>query len=159
MIVLLTAARNGPGTRGSLAKPMFAGDGRGDTGVPFQTGIDVTIAANLDLGRPLSLRSLTTSMRAGAAGRTSSMSCRVIALANQKGGVGKTTTAINLGAALARRGQRVLIFDFDPQANSSAGLGIRTEGLSTYEVVVGGAHASDAVVATTVDNLSLVPAT
>jgi chromosome partitioning protein len=83
----------------------------------------------------------------------------VIALANQKGGVGKTTTAINLGAALAHNGKRVLIFDFDPQANSSAGLGIRTQGLTTYDVVVGGALARDAVVDTTVDNLQLVPAT
>ena len=84
---------------------------------------------------------------------------RVIALANQKGGVGKTTTAINLGAALARAGQRVLIFDFDPQANSSAGLGIRTKGLSSYEVVIGGASAIDAAVATSVDGLMLIPAT
>jgi chromosome partitioning protein len=83
----------------------------------------------------------------------------VIALANQKGGVGKTTTAINLGAALAQLGQRVLIFDFDPQANSSASLGIRTQGASTYEVVIGTAHAREAVVPTSVDGLMLVPAT
>ena len=83
----------------------------------------------------------------------------VIALANQKGGVGKTTTAINLGAALAKLGQRVLIFDFDPQANSSAGLGIRTQGQTTYDVVIGGAHAKDVAVETSVAGLMLVPAT
>jgi chromosome partitioning protein len=83
----------------------------------------------------------------------------VIALANQKGGVGKTTTAINLGAALAQLGQRVLIFDFDPQANSSAGLGIRTQGASTYDVVIGTAHATETAVPTSVDGLMLVPAT
>jgi chromosome partitioning protein len=83
----------------------------------------------------------------------------VIALANQKGGVGKTTTAINLGASLARQGKRVLIFDFDPQANSSAGLGVRAEGATTYDVVVGGADAHGAVVPTTIDGMSLVPAT
>jgi len=82
----------------------------------------------------------------------------VIALANQKGGVGKTTTAINLGAALARLGKRVLIFDFDPQANSSAGLGVRTQGPSTYEVVLGHSHAHDTVTPTSVDGLMIVPA-
>jgi chromosome partitioning protein len=82
----------------------------------------------------------------------------VIALANQKGGVGKTTTAINLGAALARLGKRVLIFDFDPQANSTAGLGARTSGESTYEVVLGHAHARDVVAPTSVDGLTIVPA-
>ncbi|HYM14110.1 MAG TPA: ParA family protein [Dehalococcoidia bacterium] len=83
----------------------------------------------------------------------------VIALANQKGGVGKTTTAINLGAALASHGQRVLIFDFDPQANSSAGLGVRTQGASTYDVVLGSTHARDVVTPTSVAGLSIVPAT
>jgi len=84
---------------------------------------------------------------------------KVIALANQKGGVGKTTTAINLGAALAHRGVRVLLFDFDPQANSSAGLGVRTEGQTTYDVVIGGAHALEVAVETGIDGLMLVPAT
>ena len=82
----------------------------------------------------------------------------IIALANQKGGVGKTTTAINLGAALAMHGKRVLIFDFDPQANSSAGLGLRAEGPTTYEVVVDGLPVREIVVQTAVDNLLLAPA-
>jgi chromosome partitioning protein len=83
----------------------------------------------------------------------------VIALANQKGGVGKTTTAINLGASLARRGKGVLIFDFDPQANSSAGLGLRTDGANTYDVVINDVPARDIVVMTTVEGLALAPAT
>ncbi len=82
----------------------------------------------------------------------------VIALANQKGGVGKTTTAINLGAALAVHGQRVLIFDFDPQANSSGGLGVHTEGASTYEVLIDEVPASEAVVPTTIERLTIAPA-
>jgi chromosome partitioning protein len=82
----------------------------------------------------------------------------VVALANQKGGVGKTTTAINLGASLARHGRRVLIFDFDPQANSSAGLGVRVESPSTYDVVVNELPVAEMVVETTIDGLWLAPA-
>ena len=83
----------------------------------------------------------------------------VIALANQKGGVGKTTTAINLGASLARAGKSVLIYDFDPQANSSAGLGVRVESPSTYDTVIGETPVADVVVDTTIDGLRLAPST
>jgi chromosome partitioning protein len=81
----------------------------------------------------------------------------VIALANQKGGVGKTTTAINLGASLARRGRRVLIFDFDPQANSSAGLGVRAGGPTTYDAVVNEMPVGELVMHTGVEGLDLAP--
>jgi len=84
---------------------------------------------------------------------------RVLALANQKGGVGKTTTAINLGTALAAIGERVLIVDLDPQGNASTGLGIDDRARSTADVLSGKLPFAAARQPTRVPGLSLVPAT
>jgi chromosome partitioning protein len=86
---------------------------------------------------------------------------RVIAVANQKGGVGKTTTAVNLGAALAELGYRVLVVDLDPQGNATTGLGINPRNVesSIYDVVMNGSPIEDAVEPTAVRNLFVVPAT
>jgi chromosome partitioning protein len=86
---------------------------------------------------------------------------RILAIANQKGGVGKTTTAVNLGAALAELGYRVLVIDLDPQGNATTGLGINPRNLesSVYDVIMHDAPLEDCIEPTSLRNLFVVPAT
>ena len=85
---------------------------------------------------------------------------KVIALANQKGGVGKTTTAINTGAYLAELGKRVLLLDIDPQGNAGSGLGVSVMNLqkTVYQVLLGEISADEAILKTAIPNLWLLPA-
>jgi len=86
---------------------------------------------------------------------------RILAIANQKGGVGKTTTAVNLGAALAELGYRVLVVDLDPQGNATTGLGINSRNLDAtlYDVLLHDVPIDDAIEPTSLRNLFVVPAT
>src|SRR5204863_4037598 len=86
---------------------------------------------------------------------------RIVAVANQKGGVGKTTTAINLAASVASKGYRVLLCDFDPQGNASSGVGYpraRVE-LSVYDALIGDVELADVIRPTDIPTLSVAPAT
>ncbi|MBM3678680.1 MAG: ParA family protein [Actinobacteria bacterium] len=84
------------------------------------------------------------------------MSARVYAIANQKGGVGKTTTAVNLAACLAEAGERILVIDLDPQANATSGLGVRVNGVSTHDLL-DGVPLRDLAKPTAFANLEIVP--
>ena len=86
------------------------------------------------------------------------MPTKVIAVANQKGGVGKTTTAVNLAACLASVGKNILLFDLDPQANATSGVGVeKIEGASAYQVLLGEGGLLDKIKSTAFERLSVIP--
>lgn len=84
---------------------------------------------------------------------------RIIAIANQKGGVGKTTTAINLSACLAEKGQKVLAVDIDPQGNMTSGLGLEKEAVdkTIYDLMIGEATIEDVIYKEVIENLDILP--
>lgn len=87
--------------------------------------------------------------------------CKIVAITNQKGGVGKTTTSVNLGASLATLGKKVLLVDIDPQGNTTSGIGINKADVTycIYDVIINDVHPKDVIVDTMIENLKIIPAT
>ena len=85
--------------------------------------------------------------------------CNIICFANQKGGVGKTTSALNIAACLARSGKKVLFIDSDPQGNATSGLGVKKKGIngSVYDLLIGRRHWDEVAITSSVRGLSLIP--
>ncbi len=112
-------------------------------------------------GRVMAARSLIGFHRVSEGQLTERSGPRVLAIANQKGGVGKTTTTVNLSAALAELGRRVLVIDLDPQGNATTGLGVDSRGLefSIYDVLMKDVSIEDAIEPTSVKGLFVCPAT
>jgi len=86
---------------------------------------------------------------------------KIVAITNQKGGVGKTTTTVNLGAGLALLGKRVLLVDIDPQGNTTSGVGVNKADVANciYDVIINDVHPQEAIIQTNVENLHIIPAT
>jgi chromosome partitioning protein len=121
---------------------------------------DVAGDSNRPIDLPPDLELAERVVDAGAVASTPRELPRLIAVANQKGGVGKTTTAINLGACLAEQGFRTLVVDLDPQGNASTGLGINIRALdaSMYDVIINDAPIDDCIEGSSVRNLFVAPA-
>lgn len=138
--------------------PDVDGEMEGDTGLP---AVERTIGASFELNPSSSGVSAPNEEEVEIGRYTPRPVPRVLAVANQKGGVGKTTTAVNLGAGLAELGFRVLVLDLDPQGNATTGLGIdaRSFEVSMYDVLMRDIPLEDAVEPTSLKNLFVAPAT
>src|SRR5204863_331642 len=114
---------------------------------------------SLDGRSRVTVRSRTEGRSDRAARYLGGLMGTVYAIANQKGGVGKTTTAVNVGACISEAGYPTLLVDIDPQANATVGLGVAKDSRpSVYDVLAGTATPSEAIVTTSIDGLSLMPA-
>jgi len=162
-----SATEDGTGADGADRDPAVSDDAPvsepgAETPPPGQTATTGADAGRPDSGAEAAFPGSEGLGEAGVAGDLGPMELpRVVAIANQKGGVGKTTTTVNLGAALAELGYRVLVVDLDPQGNATTGLGINARDLqsSVYDVIMSDAPVEDCIEATSLKDLYLVPAT